>query len=126
MKYTELTVVSVLSRAYFAPELSETDFPPEVSGRLKKGSSALESSFDGAVLLVTDSRDLIKAFVNRRLKNSYAVYIGDPFEIESAFDRVTDIWSPFDGGALLKKRYRLLLDHIRCRTELQELKQRGN
>ena len=121
MRTADLTVIASLDRQYFEPEISVEDFPRDVNGVLRKNNGAIDNTPAAAILLITDNSNLIKAFVNRELKNSFSVYIGDPTDIESAFDKVSDIWSPFDGGKLLKKRYHMLLDHIRCRTALQEL-----
>lgn len=120
MRTTDLTVIKALNRKYFEPEITAGDFPVGMAGELKSSLNELDNNNSSAVLLITDNTNLIRAFVNRRLENGYSVYIGDPSEIESAFDRVTDIWSPFDGGALLKKRYKLLIDYIRCRTECRK------
>lgn len=120
MKDVELTVILVLSKKYFVPEITAQDFPIGVNGSLEYSLNRLNEYMTRAVLLITDNTNLVRAFVNRKLVNSYVVYIGDPLDTGAAFDLVTDVWSPFDGGVLLKKRYLLLLDYIRCRAGQQK------
>ena len=122
MNTARLTVISILKRNYFLPEITVKDFPEGVIGTIEHSFDWLDEHMTGSVLLITDNANLVRAFVNRSLKDSYAVYIGDPLDIGAAFDLVTDVWSPFDGGMLLKKRYLLLLEYIRCRTECNEFK----
>lgn len=121
MRKADLTVIKIVNKNYFDPAITSEDFPGEMDCLLRSGMNALDDNESRSVLLITDNANLIRSFLNRRLENSYAVYIGDTYDIGAAFEEVTDVWSPFDGGRVLKKRYLLLLDHIRCRTELKEL-----
>lgn len=111
----KMTVITVFNRQYLEPELTQQDFPAGVEGRLMKSSAGLDSIKDTAVLLMTDRPDLVKAFVNRDLKNSLCVYIGDPSDIESVLDKVTDVWSSFDDGRVLRKRALVLTEYMSLR-----------
>lgn len=120
MKTMDLTVIKALSKKYFTPDITWQDFPSGMDGLLKTSQNELDIKGSRSVLLITDNANLIRAYINRKLENSYAVYIGDPFDIGGVLDYITDAWSPFDDGELLKKRYLLLLDYIKCCNELHE------
>lgn len=119
MRSVEISVIVSVSRDYFLPSLSFRDFPEGVNGSLISGSAGIDRVRSGAVLLVTDNAGLIRAFLNRRLDRSYSVYIGEKDDLGSLAETVTDIWSPFDEGDVLKKRYMLLLDYIKNCTLLK-------
>lgn len=119
MDRIKLTVIIAVKKDYFVP--AETDFPAGIDGEIRKGSSGMDDIQSPAVVMITDRANLLRAFVNRGIKDSWAVYIGDPLDAQSAAEQVTDIWSPFDDGEVLKRRYLLLLDYIKCRCTLAEL-----
>ena len=114
MKNVEITVIISVKKKFFSPAVFSLGFPEGVVGTVKISAANIDVHKQGAVLLITDNADLARSFINRGLKSSYTVFIGESSRLGNELENVTDVWSPFDENVILKKRYLLLLDYIRA------------